>query len=112
MKTFLPTLAAAALLAAPALASAAPYAEAKLAAPLTAPKTQVLGGLEWSCTGDACTANPKGAVATWSTNYACKKVASAFGALASYSSRGMTLTGGDLNACNKAAASSGAVAAK
>jgi hypothetical protein len=101
-RVFLPALAAAALFAAPAFA--APYAVAKLATPLPAAKTQVLGGLQWSCEADACVATPKGQAATWSTNYACKKVSATFGALASYSSRGMTLSAGDLSACNKGAA--------
>lgn len=104
-RVFLP-LFAAALLSAPALALAAqPYAEAKLAAPVASPKTQVIGGLEWTCTGDSCVANSKGSVATWSTMYACKKVSGAFGALAGYSSRGLVMAPGDVAVCNKSAAS-------
>ena len=106
MKTriLLPAFAVAALFAAPAIAAAAPYAEAKLAAPLAAPKTATLGGLAWSCTADACAANPKGQVATWSTMYACKKVAAAFGPLAAYTSRGMVMSATDIAVCNKGAA--------
>jgi hypothetical protein len=109
-RVLLPALAAAALFAVPAIAAAQPYAEAKLATPLTAPKTVTLGGLQWSCTGDACAANPKGAVATWSTSYACRKVAAAFGPLAAYSSRGMVMGAGDIAACNKGAPTASAAA--
>jgi hypothetical protein len=103
-RVFLPLISAAALFAVPALAAVAPYAKAKLAAPLASPKTEVIGGLQWSCTGDSCVANPKGSVASWSSMYACKKVSGSFGALASYSSRGLTMSSSDVSVCNKAAA--------
>ena len=103
-RVFLP-LFAAALLSAPAIAAAAqPYAEAKLAAAVASPKTQVIGGLQWTCTGDSCVANSKGSVASWSTMYACKKVSGAFGTLASYSSRGLVMAPGDITVCNRSAA--------
>lgn len=104
-RVFLPALAAAALIAVPAIAGSVTYSDAKLATPLPAPKTVTIGGLEWTCTADACSATPKGSVASWSTMYACKKVSSAFGALASYSTRGMVMSAGDLAVCNKAAGS-------
>ena len=103
-RVFLPAFAAAAVFAAPTFAATQTYAEAKLAAPLASPKTEVIGGLQWTCNGDSCVANAKGAVATWSTMYACKKVSGAFGALASYSSRGIVMSSNDVSVCNKAAA--------
>jgi hypothetical protein len=103
-RVFLPLFAAAALFA--TAAAAEPYAQARLAAPLPAPKTVVVGGLEWTCTADACVAKPKGQVASWSLILACKKVSGAFGVLASYASRGMALDAGDLALCNKAARAS------
>jgi len=102
-RVFLPALAAVALMAAPAFAAPATYSDAKLATPLPAPKTVNIGGLEWTCTADSCVATPKGSVVSWSTMYACKKVASAFGVLSSYSTRGMVMSAGDLAVCNKAA---------
>jgi len=103
-RAFLPLIAGAVLTAGAAFAASAPYAEAKLAAPLPAPKTVVLGGLEWTCSADACIATPKGSVASWSTMYGCKKVSGAFGALASYNTRGLVMSAGDLAVCNKVAA--------
>ena len=104
-RVFLPALlAAASLCAAPAFA--ATYAEAKLAAPLASPKTETIGGLEWTCTGDSCVASPKGNVASWSSMYACKKVSAAFGALTSYSAKGLAMSSGNIGVCNKAAATS------
>ncbi|HWA63506.1 MAG TPA: hypothetical protein VG939_19165 [Caulobacteraceae bacterium] len=102
----LAALTTAALFAASAAVAAEPavYGHAKLATALAAPKSESLGGLDWKCEGDACVATAKGSPASWSSMYACKKIAGTFGALASLELSGQTMSAGNLAVCNKAAA--------
>ena len=106
---FLKALSAAALLAAvaaPLAASAdepAIHARATLAAPLAAPKSAVIGGLQWKCEGAACVATVADHEASWSAMYSCKKVAGEFGPLASFADGGVAMSSGNLGVCNKAA---------
>jgi hypothetical protein len=94
----------AAALSTTAVAAPAVWGHAKLAAPLAAPKTQTIGGVDWKCEGDACVATVTGVAQTWPAMYACKKVAAAFGTLAAYESSGVPMSAGNLSVCNKAAA--------
>ena len=103
-RAFLPMLAIAALAASSAGATETVWAQAKLAAPVSAAKSESLGGVDWKCEGDTCVGAVKGRPASWSAIYACRKVANTFGPLASYTSRGQSLSAGNLAACNKGAA--------
>src|SRR5689334_17213011 len=94
----------AAALSTTALAGPAVWGHAKLAAPLSAPKTVSIGGVDWKCEGADCVATVTGSPQTWPSMYSCKKVAAAFGTLASYESSGLEMSSGNLAVCNKAAA--------
>ncbi len=109
-------IAVAVLFAASAASAEAPavYAHIKLASASSAPAKPVnVGGLDWTCDGDACAGATRGDPAGWSPMYFCKKVAGKFGPLASWSFRQREMTGADLATCNTAAAAGGtATAAK
>jgi hypothetical protein len=103
----LSVLAAAFTLAASAACAEAPavYAHIKLASAASAPAKPVnIGGLDWTCTGDACAGATKGDPAGWSPMYFCKKVAGKLGPLASWSFRQHEMSAADLATCNTAAA--------
>ncbi len=99
-------LAAAITLVASAACAEAPavYAHIKLASAAAAPARPVnVGGLDWTCTGDACAGATKTDPAGWSPMYFCKKVAAKLGPLASWSLRQREMSAADLATCNSAA---------
>lgn len=100
-------LAAAFTLAASAACAEPPavYAHIKLASAGQAPAKPVnIGGLDWTCDGDACAGATRSDPAGWNAMYFCKKVAGKFGPLASWSYRQREMSAADLAACNTAAA--------
>ena len=104
-------LAAAFTLAASAACAEPPavYAHIKLASAAQAPAKPVnIGGLDWTCAGDACAGASRGDPAGWSPMYFCKHVAGKLGPLASWSYRQHEMSAGDLAACNTAAGSASA----
>jgi hypothetical protein len=63
-----------------------------------------IDGINWHCAGDKCVGTMVGRRSvTGSRMEECRKVASALGRLASFSSRGKELTKRDLDSCNRAA---------
>lgn len=70
------------------------------AAPASA--VQVVDGVEWNCKGAYCTSAPRKAGLD-SVVKECRKTAAVLGPVKSYSTRGRSLTKGDLKACNTAA---------
>jgi hypothetical protein len=104
IRVLIAALSAATLMSTAAGAAPAVWGHARLSAPLAAPKTEVVGGVEWKCEANTCVATVDGSHTSWSTMYACKKVAGAFGTLASYETSGLAMTSGNLEVCNKAAA--------
>lgn len=77
--------------------------EAKLASAASAPRTETIEGVQWTCDGDACTgvavrkANLDGPVRE------CKKVVAVLGAVSAYRTGARALTDGQIRACNKGA---------
>jgi hypothetical protein len=77
--------------------------EAKLVSGSSAPRTETIAGVTWSCEGDACTgeairrANVDGVVRE------CKRVAAVLGPVAAYRSGSRELSQGQIRACNKGA---------
>ena len=104
IRVLMSALSAGAMLATAAGAAPSVWGHAKLSAPLAAPRTASIGGVEWTCEGDACVGAVNGAPQSWPSMYSCKKVAAAFGALAAYESSGLPMSSGNLSVCNKAAA--------
>ncbi|WP_309645838.1 CC_3452 family protein [Phenylobacterium sp.] len=94
------------LLAAGPAAAAGFRAEAKLAAPVASVSTTVVEGVAWTCDGDACVGVAEKRAGLDSLMKECRKVAVAVGPLASYTSRGRTLSPGNLSVCNRLAAQS------
>jgi hypothetical protein len=76
--------------------------EAVLAAAVAAPVEKVVEGVTWRCEADKCL----GAADHWSTLDShmkeCRKVASVLGELASYRSRGRSLSAKQVGHCNRA----------
>ncbi|MGA0603015.1 CC_3452 family protein [Caulobacter sp. KR2-114] len=108
-------LAAALTLAASAVSAEPPavYAHVKLASAAGAPaKPLEIGGLVWTCAGDACSGATRGDPAGWSPMYFCKHVAAKLGPLAAWSFRQHEMSAGDLATCNTAAAGAAPTAAK
>lgn len=88
------------------------YAHVKLASASAAPASGVeIGGLVWTCAGDACAGATRGDPAGWSPMYFCKHVAAKLGPLASWSFRQHEMSPADLATCNTAASAGGAATA-
>jgi hypothetical protein len=103
-KPFFAFLAAGAVLTLAAPASAQPYrAEAKLVTPAAAATATTVGETTWRCEGDTCIglADRRGLDSLMKE---CRKVAAAVGPISAYSSRGRTLSAGNVAACNRLAA--------
>ena len=106
IKLFAAGLLSCALLAAGPASAAGFRAEAKLSAPVSSPSTTLIEGVEWTCDGDACVGVAEKKAGLDSLMKECRKVAAAVGPLASYASRGRTLSAGNLSVCNRLAAES------
>jgi hypothetical protein len=86
---------------------AAPFSgEAVLAAGVVTPAETEIDGVKWRCEGDKCLGKADYRSNLDSHMKECRKVAATFGALTSYSSRGRTLSKGDIETCNRLAAKS------
>lgn len=77
--------------------------EAKLVSAPSAPRAETIGGVQWTCDGDACTG-----VATRKANLdgpvrECKKVVAVLGPVTAYRTGPRELSEGQLRACNRAA---------
>ncbi len=77
---------------------------AKLVTPVSAPTSVVVEGVEWSCQGDTCTGSGERRTKLDSFMKECRKVSTALGPLAAYTSRGLELTDRNVAACNRLAA--------
>ena len=73
-------------------------------------KEATIAGVAWKCEGDSCSGFAERRATLDSHVKECRKVASAFGPLTSYRSRGRELSPGNLSACNRAAAVQSAAA--
>jgi len=82
----------------PAHAGAAGYT-AKLSSALAAPKSKVVNGVVWSCTGDSCAGPVDGARAV----NTCRQVAKTFGQVSSFATPKGELSVEDLQRCNATA---------
>ena len=69
---------------------------AKLAAPVTAPRQEVLGEALWKCAGDACRAPAD----TSNPNSSCARVVKTFGKVASFASTKGEFSAEQLAKCN------------
>ncbi len=78
-------------------------AEALLERALPATTDTEIDGVNWHCTGDKCVGTPVRRKAAGSRMDECRKVATALGKLASFSSRGKQLSKRDLENCNRGA---------
>ena len=92
-------IAAALFVAAPALAQApAAATSAVLADAARAPAGRtIIDGAAWRCDGASCTANGG---ANQPATRACRRVVARFGAVSSFSYRGVALTAQQITACN------------
>lgn len=92
-------IAAALFVAAPALAQApAATTSAVLADAARAPAGRtIIDGAAWRCDGASCTANGG---ANQPATRACRRVVARFGAVSSFSYRGVALTAQQITACN------------
>ncbi len=106
LKLFSAGLLSCALLAANPALAAGFRAEARLATPVSPAATTVVEGVEWTCDGDACVGVADKRAGLDSLMKECRKVAAAVGPLTSYSSRGRTLTAGNVAVCNRLGAQS------
>jgi len=80
------------------------YAHIRLASAAAAPAKAVqIGGLDWTCAGDACVGATRSDPAGWSPMYFCKHVAAKMGPLAAWSFRQHEMSAADLATCNTAA---------
>lgn len=84
-------------IAVPASAQSGGFYRAELAAPLDAPRKEVLNGVVWRCEGASCTA-PK---ASSRAEIVCGKLARKVGAIASFSHGEDALDDAALSRCNK-----------
>lgn len=89
------TFASFAATATPAYAATTGYSVA-LAAPLDAPRQEIINGVLWRCEGTSCVAAPDGS----SPVNACTRVAKKFGPVASFSLAGRPLAADKLEKCN------------
>lgn len=69
---------------------------AGLAAPLAAPRREVIGGMLWKCEGDRCSAVGEGSRPV----LVCERVARKFGAVARFNSPDGELSAEELARCN------------
>ncbi len=69
---------------------------AVLAAPIAAPRQDILGGTLWKCAGERCTAPADGSRPL----LVCQRVARAFGPLARFTAPTGELSSADLSRCN------------
>ena len=90
------TLASFAATTTPAQAAGAQRYQAKLATALAAPKSKVINGVTWDCSGDTCSAAPDDSRPI----NTCIKVAKAFGPLASFSGPKGEFSAEELASCN------------
>ena len=98
-------LAVGALLASmPAHSQPAAYrAEATLTRPVVAPTEQTISGAVWRCWAEACTGAAPRKVNLAGPVRQCRKVATALGPVSSFRAGQLTLTQGQIRACNRAA---------
>jgi len=90
-------IAAALFAATPALAQA-PATSAVLADAARAPAARtIIDGASWTCTGATCTATGG---ANQPATRACRRVAARFGAVSSFSYKGVALSAEQIAACN------------
>jgi len=75
-------------------------AQAKLAAPLSAPKKVTIDGRDWRCDGDTCKGGTQGT--DQPARRECGKLAKAVGEIASYVDGKKELAAADLATCNAA----------
>lgn len=106
IKLFPAGLVACAVLAAGPAFAAGFRAEARLATPLASASATVVDGVDWTCDRDACVGVAEKKPGLDSLMKECRKVAAAVGPLASYTSRGRTLSAGNVSVCNRLAAQS------
>ena len=91
-------LAAALLAAAPAFAQTPATTSAVLVDAARAPAARtIIDGASWSCNGAACTATGG---ANQPATRACRRVVARFGAVSSFSYKGVALTAEQIAACN------------
>lgn len=91
-------VAAALLIAAPAFAQTPVTTSAVLADAARAPATAtIIDGASWRCEGASCTANGG---ANQPATRACRRVVARFGAVSSFSYKGVALTAEQIAACN------------
>jgi hypothetical protein len=69
---------------------------AALARPLASPRQKIVGGVLWKCAGGRCAAPSDGSRPVLT----CRRVAKAFGPVASFTTPGGTLSNEDLSRCN------------
>jgi hypothetical protein len=82
----------------------APYrGEAKLVSGPSAPRTETIAGVTWTCDGDACVGQAERKANVDGVVRECRKVAAVLGPVAAYRSGARELSEGQLRACNKAA---------
>ena len=89
--------AGAASLASPAIAAPAGAYTVTLAAPLDAPRKEIINGKMWRCEGDTCSAAASGSRAV----ITCQRVATEFGVVASFTGPQGELSAKDLARCNE-----------
>ena len=87
-----------------AFAAGAFHAEAKLSSPASAPVSAMVADVSWRCDGDACVGTAENHSSLDNPLRECRKVASALGPLSAYTTRGTSLSAGELKLCNVAAA--------
>ena len=95
---FAGTLASFAVTTAPARAASAGAYAVVLAAPLAAPRREIVDGTIWRCEGDRCTAPADGA----RSQTVCAKVARKFGPVANFAAPQGTLSDEQITRCNGA----------
>jgi hypothetical protein len=78
-------------------------AAASLERALPATTDTEIDGVNWRCTGDKCVGTPVGRKSASTRLDECRKLASALGRLAAFSSRGKDLSKRDLDSCNRVA---------
>lgn len=89
------TIASFAVTTSPAHAATGGYS-VSLAAPLEAPRQEIINGVLWRCEGSSCVAAADGS----SPANACARVVKKFGAVASFAAGGRELAADKLQRCN------------
>ncbi|MET0179596.1 MAG: hypothetical protein ABW194_03815 [Novosphingobium sp.] len=77
--------------------ASAAYYQARLAAPLAAARTEIVGGVAWTCAGDSCTA----AKGTSRPEVVCGRLIRKFGSVSSFVAAGAPLEAASLAKCNR-----------